>query len=123
MSTGKRKMVEATEIVKIYGSFKALDRVSFDIFDGEKVVDVEIPKATGEVYELADQIAGMADAVRTGNGREHLDLQPGRGQPRRQIAQMQFHPAKTRQVPVRNDRDTQLLAVHSVRQLSRLLPR
>ena len=35
-------------------------------FDGEKVVDVEIPKATGEVYELADQIAGMADAVRTG---------------------------------------------------------
>ena len=35
-------------------------------FDGEKVVDVEIPKATGEVYELADQIAGMADAVRGG---------------------------------------------------------
>lgn len=35
-------------------------------FDGEKVVDVEIPKATGEVYELADQLAGMADAVRTG---------------------------------------------------------
>jgi len=27
---------------------------------------VEIPKATGEVYELADQIAGMAEAVRTG---------------------------------------------------------
>lgn len=36
-------------------------------FDGEKVVDVEIPKATGEVYELADQIAGMAEAVRGGN--------------------------------------------------------
>ena len=35
-------------------------------FDGEKVADVEIPKATGEVYELADQIAGMAEAVRTG---------------------------------------------------------
>ncbi|MFA6562560.1 MAG: Gfo/Idh/MocA family oxidoreductase [Verrucomicrobiia bacterium] len=35
-------------------------------FDGEKVVDVEIPKATGEVYELADQIAGLAEAVRTG---------------------------------------------------------
>jgi len=35
-------------------------------FDGEKVVVVEIPKATGEVYELADQIAGMAEAVRTG---------------------------------------------------------
>lgn len=36
-------------------------------FDGEKVVDVEIPKATGEVYELADEIAGMAKAVRTGH--------------------------------------------------------
>lgn len=35
-------------------------------FDGEKVLDVEIPKATGEVYELADQIEGMAEAVRTG---------------------------------------------------------
>jgi myo-inositol 2-dehydrogenase / D-chiro-inositol 1-dehydrogenase len=35
-------------------------------FDGEKVVDVEIPKATGEVYELADQLAGMAEAVRGG---------------------------------------------------------
>ena len=36
-------------------------------FDGEKVVDVEIPKATGEVYELADEIAGLAEAVRTGH--------------------------------------------------------
>ena len=35
-------------------------------FDGEKAVDVEIPKSTGEVYELADEIAGMAEAVRTG---------------------------------------------------------
>ena len=35
-------------------------------FDGERVVDVPIPKATGEVYELADSIAGVADAVRTG---------------------------------------------------------
>lgn len=35
-------------------------------FDGERVVDVEIPKATGEVYELADAIAGAADAFRAG---------------------------------------------------------
>jgi myo-inositol 2-dehydrogenase/D-chiro-inositol 1-dehydrogenase len=35
-------------------------------FDGEKVVDVEISKGTGEVYELADQLAGMAEAVRGG---------------------------------------------------------
>lgn len=35
-------------------------------FDGKTVVDVEIPKATGEVYELADQIAAVAEAVRTG---------------------------------------------------------
>jgi polar amino acid transport system ATP-binding protein len=47
MSTSKRKMVEATEIVKIYGSFKALDRVSFDIFDGEKVVIIG-PSGSGK---------------------------------------------------------------------------
>jgi polar amino acid transport system ATP-binding protein len=47
MSTSKRKMVEATEIVKIYGSFKALDRVSFDIYDGEKVVIIG-PSGSGK---------------------------------------------------------------------------
>ncbi|GFO69327.1 amino acid ABC transporter ATPase [Geomonas limicola] len=40
-------MVEATEIVKIYGSFKALDRVSFDVFDGEKVVIIG-PSGSGK---------------------------------------------------------------------------
>jgi myo-inositol 2-dehydrogenase/D-chiro-inositol 1-dehydrogenase len=35
-------------------------------FDGEKTVDVPIPTASGEVYELAQEIAGMAQAVRTG---------------------------------------------------------
>lgn len=35
-------------------------------FDGEHVVDVPVPKASGEVYELADEIAGLARAVRTG---------------------------------------------------------
>jgi myo-inositol 2-dehydrogenase/D-chiro-inositol 1-dehydrogenase len=35
-------------------------------FDGEKVVDVPIRQASGEVYELAAEIAGMAEAVRTG---------------------------------------------------------
>lgn len=35
-------------------------------FDGKAVADLEIPKATGEVYELADQIAAFAEAVRTG---------------------------------------------------------
>jgi polar amino acid transport system ATP-binding protein len=47
MSTSKRKMVEATEIVKIYGTFKALDRVSFDIYDGEKVVIIG-PSGSGK---------------------------------------------------------------------------
>jgi polar amino acid transport system ATP-binding protein len=47
VSTNKRKMVEATEIVKIYGSFKALDRVSFDIYDGEKVVIIG-PSGSGK---------------------------------------------------------------------------
>ena len=48
MSTGKRqKMVEATEIIKVYGSFRALDRVSFDIYDGEKVVIIG-PSGSGK---------------------------------------------------------------------------
>ena len=43
MSTSKqRKMVEATEIVKAYGSFRALDRVSFDIYDGERAPEDEL---------------------------------------------------------------------------------
>ena len=32
-------------------------------FDGEKVVDVKIPRAAGEVYELADEIADLAEAI------------------------------------------------------------
>lgn len=40
-------MVEATEIVKIYGSFRALDRVSLDIFDGEKLVIIG-PSGSGK---------------------------------------------------------------------------
>ena len=47
MSTNKRKMVEASEIVKVYGSFTALDRVSFDIYDGEKVVIIG-PSGSGK---------------------------------------------------------------------------
>jgi len=35
-------------------------------FDGEKVADVPIPTASGEVYELAEEIAGMAEACRSG---------------------------------------------------------
>jgi myo-inositol 2-dehydrogenase/D-chiro-inositol 1-dehydrogenase len=35
-------------------------------FDGQQLVDVPIAKASGEVYELADEIAGMAEAIRTG---------------------------------------------------------
>jgi len=40
-------MVEATEIIKVYGSFRALDRVSFDIYDGEKVVIIG-PSGSGK---------------------------------------------------------------------------
>ncbi|NLF70495.1 MAG: Gfo/Idh/MocA family oxidoreductase [Candidatus Anammoximicrobium sp.] len=35
-------------------------------FDGQQVVDVPVPAASGEVYELAEEIAGMAEAARTG---------------------------------------------------------
>jgi len=40
-------MVEASEISKVYGSFRALDRVSFDIYDGEKVVIIG-PSGSGK---------------------------------------------------------------------------
>jgi polar amino acid transport system ATP-binding protein len=40
-------MVEAVEITKVYGSFRALDRVSFDIYDGEKVVIIG-PSGSGK---------------------------------------------------------------------------
>ena len=33
-------------------------------FDGQKTAEVPISKITGEVYELADEIAMMANAVR-----------------------------------------------------------
>lgn len=35
-------------------------------FDGQQVTDVPISTASGEVYELAAEIAGMAEAVRNG---------------------------------------------------------
>ena len=47
LTSKRRKMVEATEIVKTYGSFRALDRVSFDIYDGEKVVIIG-PSGSGK---------------------------------------------------------------------------
>jgi polar amino acid transport system ATP-binding protein len=40
-------MVEATDIIKIYGTFRALDRVSFDVYDGEKVVIIG-PSGSGK---------------------------------------------------------------------------
>jgi len=40
-------MVEAVEISKVYGAFRALDRVSFDIYDGEKVVIIG-PSGSGK---------------------------------------------------------------------------
>ena len=32
-------------------------------FDGQQIIDVPLSKVTGEVYELADEIAMVADAV------------------------------------------------------------
>jgi polar amino acid transport system ATP-binding protein len=40
-------MVEAREIGKYFGAFKALDRVSFDVYDGEKVVIIG-PSGSGK---------------------------------------------------------------------------
>lgn len=48
MSTGERpKRVEMTEVVKYFGSLKALDQVSLDVYDGEKVVIIG-PSGSGK---------------------------------------------------------------------------
>jgi len=43
----RRKMVEAREISKHFGALKALDRVSFEVYDGEKVVIIG-PSGSGK---------------------------------------------------------------------------
>ena len=48
MSTSARgKMVETREISKYFGAFRALDRVSFDVYGGEKVVIIG-PSGSGK---------------------------------------------------------------------------
>jgi polar amino acid transport system ATP-binding protein len=43
----RRKMVEMKDVVKVFGSLKALDRVSLDIYDGEKMVIIG-PSGSGK---------------------------------------------------------------------------
>jgi polar amino acid transport system ATP-binding protein len=44
---GRRKMVEMKGVFKYFGSLKALDNVSLDVFDGEKVVIIG-PSGSGK---------------------------------------------------------------------------
>ena len=43
----RRKMVEMKDVVKYFGSLKALDRVSLNIYDGEKMVIIG-PSGSGK---------------------------------------------------------------------------
>src|SRR5512137_1901217 len=43
----RRRIVEARGVTKNYGAFRALDRVSFDILEGEKVVVIG-PSGSGK---------------------------------------------------------------------------
>ncbi len=62
MSTSeRRKMVEAREISKYFGRFKALDRVCFDVYDGEKVV------------VIGPSGSGKSTLLRSINGLETID--------------------------------------------------
>ena len=60
-TSAQRKMVEAREISKRFGAFRALARVSFEVYDGEKVV------------VIGPSGSGKSTLLRSINGLERID--------------------------------------------------